>query len=277
MFQRDSIGGTFFITGMLCVVCSVVVAATAVGLRDIRKQNEQIAFQREVLKVAGLYNEDENKPEQIPELIKKLEEVLINIDEATVYTGTDLRPETFNLESVAKNPEISVEIPAGKDLAGLRRRESVTKIYLLKNDDGTLDQIILPVRGKGLWSTMWGLLSLAGDGKTVRGLTFYDDGETPGLGGEINNDRWKASWSREECPKVLFNEQGDVAISLFKGQVPCEMENSEHRFEALAGATITTRGVENMIKYWLGDHAYGPLLDKIKAGEFPATTTAAVN
>lgn len=274
MFQRDTIGGTFAIAAVLCVVCSVVVSATAVGLRPIKNKNEKLSFQREVLTVAGLYNKDENKPSEIPELFKSVDPVLVNIDDAKVADTDKVSVDTFDLKAVSVDPDTSMDIPDPMNLAGINRREKYTMVYIVKKDDGSLDQIILPVRGKGLWSTMWGLLSLDSDGETVRGLTFYQDGETPGLGGEINNPKWKATWSNPECPKVLYDEKGNVAISFVKGAVNCETENSEHKFEALAGATITTRGVENMLKYWMGDHGYGPLLEKVKEGQFPDTKTA---
>lgn len=274
MFQRDSLTGTFTVAATLCLVCSVVVSSFAIGLRDIRERNEQLSFQREVLTVAGLFDPKENKLTDIPELIKGVDSLLIDIDAAAIADTDLVSLETFDLKKVARNPATSVQIPSNKNIAGVNRRENYTRIFLVKDDQGQMDQIILPVRGQGLWSTMYGLLSLDRDGKTVRGLTFYEDGETPGLGGEINNERWKQSWSDPECPKVLFDEAGDVKISFFKGVVTCSMDNAEHRFDALAGATITTRGVENMMKYWLGDHAFGPLLEKVKAGEFPASATA---
>ncbi|MCG6155616.1 Na(+)-translocating NADH-quinone reductase subunit C [Rubinisphaera margarita] len=267
MFQRDSVGGTFTVAAILCVVCSIIVSLTAVGLRPIKEENEQLAFQREVLTVLGLYNRDENSAEEIPELFKQVKPLLVNIDEGKVAETDEVDAETFNLQEVSANPELMVDIPSEKDVAGIGAREKFTKIYVLTNSSGKIDQIVLPVRGKGLWSTMWGLLSLDGDGKTVRGLTFYADGETPGLGGEINNPRWKAAWSNPECPKVLYNEQGEVTISMFKGGVTCETPNAEHRFEALGGATITTRGVESMMHYWLGEHGYKPLIKNMTSGE----------
>ncbi|MCA8984081.1 MAG: Na(+)-translocating NADH-quinone reductase subunit C [Planctomycetaceae bacterium] len=275
MFQRDSVGGTFTIAAVLCAVCSVVVSATAVGLRDIKDRNEQLSFQREVLTVAGKYDESIHKPTDIPELFKAVNSLLVDLGTGLPATSDKVKLDTFNLKKVSKDPATSVEIPADKNLAGINRREEIARVFLIKKDDGSLDQIILPVRGKGLWSTMYGLLSLDSDAKTVRGLTFYEDGETPGLGGEINNPKWKATWSNPECPKVLFNEQGNVDIAFFKGAVSCDADDAAHRFEALAGATITTRGVENMMKYWLGDHGYGPLLDKVKQGEFTNSVTAA--
>ncbi len=270
MSKRDSLQNTFLVAFVLCLVCSLVVSGAAVALRPIKERNERIAFQREVLSVAGLYKKGENKPSEIPELYKQIKTAMVDLETGEITDAVD-DPENFNLKDVSKKPDLTVEIPADKDIAGIKRREKLTKIYVLTKADGQIDQLILPVRGKGLWSTMWGLLSLDGDGKTVRGLTFYEDGETPGLGGEINNPKWKASWSNPDCPKVLFDDNGQVDISFFKGVVSCEMPDSQHKFDGLAGATITTRGVENMFKFWLGEEGYGPLLEKIKEGQFPVT------
>jgi len=270
MSQRDSLKNTFFVAFVLCLICSLVVSGAAVVLRPIKEKNEQIAFQREVLSVAGFYEKGTNKPSEIPKLYKNIKTAMVDLETGQLSeTGADA--ESFDLKEAAKKPELSVEIPSNEDFAGIKRREKQTKIYLVTNQEGGVDQIILPVRGKGLWSTMWGLLSLDGDCRTVRGLTFYEDGETPGLGGEINNPKWKASWGNPDCPKVLFDEQGSVKISFFKGTVSCDMNDSQHKFDALAGATITTRGVENMFKFWLGKDGYGPLLKQIKSGQFPVS------
>ncbi len=276
MPQRDSLQNTFLVAFVLCLVCSLVVSSAAVVLRPIKEKNERIAFQREVLSVAGLYEKGKTKDSEIPELYKQIKTVMIDLSTGEV-TDAVKDPENFKLSDVAKNEDLTVEIPADKDLAGIKRREKYTKIYIVSKPDGSIDQLILPVRGKGLWSTIWGLLSLDSDGKTVRGLTFYEDGETPGLGGEINNPKWKAKWSNPDCPKVLFNDEGQVDISFYKGVVTCDMPDSEHKFDALAGATITTRGVENMFKFWLGDEGYGPLLKKIREGQFPVTKLSSVS
>lgn len=270
MTQRDSLQNTFFVAFVLCLVCSLIVSGAAVALRPIKERNERLAFQREVLSVAGLYEKGKNNSSDIPELYKQIKTAMVNLETGTLLEATD-EAESFDLKTAAKKPELSVKIPAKKDFAGIKRREKQTKIYVLTKADGQIDQLILTVRGKGLWSTMWGLLSIDGDLKTVRGLTFYEDGETPGLGGEINNPKWKASWSNPECPKVLFDEEGLVKIAFFKGIVPCDMPDSQHKFDGLAGATITTRGVEEMFKFWLGDGGYGPLLENIKSGSFPLT------
>ncbi|MBL4883921.1 MAG: Na(+)-translocating NADH-quinone reductase subunit C [Planctomycetaceae bacterium] len=270
MSDRDSLKNTFLVAFVLCLVCSLIVSGAAIGLRPIKERNERISFQREVLSVAGLYEKGKNTADDIPELFKQIKTAMIDLETGEI-TDAVSDPDSFKLKDVSKKPELTIKIPADQDIAGIKRREKYTKIYLLTKEDGQIDQLILTVRGKGLWSTMWGLLSLDGDLKTVRGLTFYEHGETPGLGGEIVNPKWKAKWSNPECPKILFDEQGEIKIAFYKGVVSCDMPDSQHKFDGLAGATITTRGVQDMFKFWLGEQGYGPLLQKIKEGQFPVT------
>ena len=157
-----------------------------------------------------------------------------------------------------KDPKLSVSIEPAEDLAGLKRREKYAEVYVVKGDGGKVQQIILPVRGKGLWSTMYGFLSLDADLRTVHGITFYEHGETPGLGGEIENPRWKSKWQG----KVAIDQDGNPQIEAVRGEVEPGLTGAEHKIDGMAGATITTRGVTNTIRYWLGGDGFGPLLEK---------------
>jgi Na+-transporting NADH:ubiquinone oxidoreductase subunit C len=76
-----------------------------------------------------------------------------------------------------------------------------------------LNAVILPVRGYGLWGTMKGYLALEPDLKTIIGLEFFDHKETPGLGGEIDNPKWKSIWKGKE----VYSDSGDILISVIKG------------------------------------------------------------
>ena len=80
-------------------------------------------------------------------------------------------------------------------------------------DDGDVLAIILPVEGKGLWSTLYGFIALAPDTRTIEGITFYEHGETPGLGGEVDNPSWKALWPGRKA----FDEDWEPAIEVIKG------------------------------------------------------------
>jgi len=132
-------------------------------------------------------------------------------------------------------------------------------IYVVR-DGGHVDQVILPIEGSGLWGMMYGFLAVDGDGRTVRGLQFYDHAETPGLGAEVDKPAWRAQWRG----KQLYDSSGNPQIEIVKGAAPA---NSDHLIDGLAGATLTGRGVNRFISYWLGDQGYGPYLAGLRDRE----------
>ena len=134
-------------------------------------------------------------------------------------------------------------------------------MYLVRDDAGGLDKIILPIRGYGLWSTMYGFMALESDGNTVAGLGFYGHGETPGLGGEIDNPNWKAIW-----PGKQVYEGDQVAIQVLKGSVPMGSDEKQWQVDGLSGATLTTKGVDKLVRYWLGEQGFKPLLENLRRG-----------
>jgi Na+-transporting NADH:ubiquinone oxidoreductase subunit C len=107
---------------------------------------------------------------------------------------------------------------------------------------------------------LYGFLAIEADGNTVSGLTFYEHAETPGLGGEVDNPRWKALWPG----KQIVDSNGDVALTVVKGKVIGE---SDYEIDGLSGATLTSKGVANLIEYWMGDKAFGSYLSKVRSGE----------
>ncbi len=131
-------------------------------------------------------------------------------------------------------------------------------VYLVMKNDRT-EKVILPIYGKGLWSTMYGFIALDDDLETIRGITFYDPAETPGLGGEIDNPRWKIIWKG----KKVYDKNGNVKISVIKGKVDQLKPNAEYQVDGITGATLTARGVDSTIKFWLGNNGYGPFLKKL--------------
>jgi Na+-transporting NADH:ubiquinone oxidoreductase subunit C len=133
---------------------------------------------------------------------------------------------------------------------------------VVEDTSGELEKIILPVRGYGLWSTMYGFIALEQDANTVAGLGFYEHGETPGLGGEVDNPRWKAMW-----PGKQVYRDGDVELGLIKGSVDSGSDNADWQVDGLAGATLTSRGVTNLVHFWLGENGFEPFLNNLQAGE----------
>ena len=82
------------------------------------------------------------------------------------------------------------------------------------SEAGDLEMVMVPIEGNGLWSTLYGFLALDADTRTVVGITFYEHKETPGLGGEVDNPRWKALWPGR---KAFLDEGYAPKIEVIKG------------------------------------------------------------
>jgi Na+-transporting NADH:ubiquinone oxidoreductase subunit C len=166
----------------------------------------------------------------------------------------------YSMVAAARNPEMSVPAPPDNEAQVRRLPEYALVSQVMK--DGEVDMLVLSVWGQGLWSTLYGYLALDNDTNTIRGLTFYQHGETPGLGGEVDNQDWKALW----VGRKAFDEKWQPAIELVKGGAGSPDEDP-HRVDALSGATITSRGVQHLVNFWLGDNGYGPYLEKFREGQ----------
>ena len=256
--QRDSIANTFTVAVCLCIVCSVVVSTAAVMLRPAQERNKLLERKRNILQAAGLYTPDQ----PLEELFKQVETRIVDLDTGEFIDPSAINPETFNQRAAARNLTTSQIVPASEDLAGIGRREKYSLVYLIR-DNGRLSQIVLPVHGKGLWSTLYGFLALDADLDTIEGLTFYEHGETPGLGGEVDNPRWKQQW----VGKRAFDDDGQIRIEVIRGQVDEDQPESIHQIDGLAGATITARGVSNLVQFWLGEEGFRKLLENLRKTE----------
>ncbi len=267
--SRDSLGGTIRIAAILCVVCSLLVSGATVMLRPRQQRNAKLDRYQKVLALAGKIDPKISDIEK--EYGKSLEELYqeyvtpMVIDLATGQVSAnseELITAGWDQEKAEKDPQLSTQIPADKDVAGVGRRENQSYVFVIKDKSGAPEQYILPIRGKGLWSTMRGFISVDRTGKEVRGLTFFKHGETPGLGAEIDNPKWQAQWPG----KQIFGADDDVALQVLRGQVDQTSPAAIHQVDGLSGATITSRGVEHTMRYWLSDEAFGKFLDSLPSG-----------
>ena len=256
MNNNDTIKKTLIVAVSLCLVCSALISFSAVELRDLQEANKTLDKQNKILSAAGLLKEGSD----VSELFKSIDSKIVNLETGKFDFAINVLD--YDEGSFSRNPETSIELSSDKDIALLKRRENFQTVYLhYENDD--LNAIILPVRGYGLWGTMKGYLALRPDFKTIIGLEFFDHKETPGLGGEIDNPKWKAIWKGKE----VFSNSGDVVISVIKGSVDKSSNQSKYQVDGLSGATITSNGVTNLLSFWLGDMGYGPLIENIKSSE----------
>jgi Na+-transporting NADH:ubiquinone oxidoreductase subunit C len=250
---NEGIGKILLVALSLCVVCSVIVSTTAVTLKPLQDANKVLDRKRNILLAAGLLREGED----IETLFKQVETKLVDLDTGTYVEGIDAT--TYDQRAAAKAPDTGIAIPPEADIAKIRRRAKYAPVYLVHDNTG-LRSIILPVHGYGLYSTLYGYIALAGDGNTVQGLRFYEQGETPGLGGEVQNPVWLSKWQ----DKRVYDENGQVRLALVKGTVDPANPDAVYQVDALSGATMTSRGVTNLIRYWLGKDGFEPFLKKVR-------------
>ncbi|RUO44920.1 Na(+)-translocating NADH-quinone reductase subunit C [Idiomarina aquatica] len=251
--KNESLGKTIGVVLALCLVCSILVAGSAVALKPLQEKNAALAMQRNILDAAGILEPGMDIPAVYNERINAL---VVSLKDYQVQQ--DVNPADFDNRKAAGDPDTSTRLQKSEDIAGIGTMETMTEVYLVMDENGNRDGAVLHIRGQGLWGTMYGLISLEDDLNTVRGVNFYEHSETPGLGGEITNPSWVKTWEGKE----LFGDDGNVKFDLVKGGA-----SNEHQVDALSGATLTSNGVDALIDFWMSDKAYGPLLAKLRKGE----------
>ncbi|AJR09658.1 NADH:ubiquinone reductase (Na(+)-transporting) subunit C [Photobacterium gaetbulicola] len=256
--NNDSIKKTLIVVIALSLVCSIVVSAAAVALRPLQQKNAVLDVQRNILSVAGLLQDGTNITEAYDQFI---EPKLVNLEtgEFVEQTEEGATASEYSQRDAAKDPAQSIRLSGDQDLAKIIRRANVATVYLVKDANDNIDKLILPVHGGGLWSMMYAFIAVETDGNTLAGITYYEQGETPGLGGEIENPNWRAQFVGKE----LFDSNNKPAIRVVKGGAP---EGDIHGVDGLSGATLTANGVQHTFDFWLGDMGFGPFLAKVREG-----------
>ena len=249
--NNDSIKKTLFVVIALSLVCSIIVSTAAVVLKPKQQANAVLDQQTKILEVAGI-----DLAGDIPALYaENIEPRLVDFATGDFVDGDAA---AYDQRKAAKDPAQSIKLSAEEDVAKILRRANTGTVYLVKSGEETT-KVIIPVHGNGLWSMMYAFVAVETDGNTVSGLTYYEQGETPGLGGEVENPTWRAQF----VGKKLFDENHKPAIQVVKGGAP---EGSEHGVDGLSGATLTSVGVQHTFDFWLGEMGFGPFLAKVRDG-----------
>ncbi|CAK1820919.1 Na(+)-translocating NADH-quinone reductase subunit C [Vibrio sp. Isolate33] len=249
--NNDSIKKTLFVVIALSLVCSIIVSTAAVVLKPKQQANAVLDQQTKILEVAGI-----DLAGDIPALYaENIEPRLVDFATGDFVDGDAA---AYDQRKAAKDPAQSIKLSAEEDIAKILRRANTGTVYLVK-DGAETSKVIIPVHGNGLWSMMYAFVAVETDGNTVSGITYYEQGETPGLGGEVENPTWRAQF----VGKKLFDENHKPAIQVVKGGAP---QGSEHGVDGLSGATLTSVGVQHTFDFWLGDMGFGPFLAKVRDG-----------
>ncbi|MBP6723784.1 MAG: Na(+)-translocating NADH-quinone reductase subunit C [Halioglobus sp.] len=256
MSSHESTSKTLLVAFSLSLVCAIFVSAATVMLKPVQEVNQALDRKRNILAAAGMLVEGKSVEEQFSQVSTRI------VDLHTGKFSDAEDPQKYDQRRAAKTPSQSEKLSEEQDVAKIGRREHYAVVYVVENDTGGIDKVILPVRGYGLWSTLYGFIAMEADANTIAGLGFYQHGETPGLGGEVDNPRWIAFWPGKEVYR-----DGDVAVSLIKGSVDPSSASAQWQVDGLAGATLTSKGVTNLLHFWLGENGFQPFLNNLKNGE----------
>ncbi len=229
---------TLFFAAIVTIVCSLLLAGAATLLRDRQQENVELDKRTNILASAGM-TEINGKP-------------LTRADVLRIYE------EQIRSMVIDKNGN-----KTDKSIDELDPKEDgeYLPLYYCVNKD-SIESYIIPISGKGLWSTIYGYLAIEPDGKTVKGITFYQHGETPGLGGEIEKEWFTNNFKG----KQIVDEQGNLtSITVVKGSVKDKISDVSKRkyyVDGVSGATLTGRGLTKFLKEDL--EKYEPFFKKIR-------------
>lgn len=243
-----------FVALALCFVCSLVVSTAAVSLRPLQQANAELDRKKNILVVSGLMEPGVDIEQRFAD---RVETRLVDLQSGDY--SEDLAVESYDQRAASRDRDLSNRVPSSEDVASIGRRARYAPVYLVRDGD-QLDQLIIPVHGYGLWSTMYGYLSLKSDLRTVAGITFYDHAETPGLGGEIDNPIWQERW----VGKQIVDDAGNLKIRVIKGPVDAASADAQYQIDGISGSTLTGNGVSHMLEFWLGANGFGPFLETIQ-------------
>lgn len=237
-----SIGFILIITALF----GLLLALAASALSERQQFNEEVNVKRNILMAVGVLDRDrEMELDEIDAMYQESVQSFAVDPEGTIVEGVS--GESLDLEVVLQNPDTS------------QHRYPV----FVATDAGGSTVYAIPVFGKGLWSTLYGYLALEADLETVRGMTFYAHGETPGLGAEIEQ-----AWFQDNfVGKKIYDAGALRTIQVVKGTVENRIQDPGDRdyyVDGISGATITGRGVSNLLETKVA--LYEPFFRRIRAG-----------
>jgi Na+-transporting NADH:ubiquinone oxidoreductase subunit C len=261
--KLDSTRYTFLFATVVCVVCALLVAVSAVGLHDRQEMNALLYRQKNVLLAAGLVGpgEDLSARELLKIFDQNIRVRLVDLATGELVPREKQDPQSYDQRRARNDPAQSRVAPPND--AGVSRLPNYGTVYFAMKGDA-VRLVVLPIEGAGMWGTVYGFIALEPDCNTVRGLTYYDQKETPGLGGEIGNPKWQAVWNGRK----VYNDKWEPQLTVIKGKAGAP-DRDPHHVDGLSGATITSNGVSRLTAFWMSNQAWGRFLTRVREGGKP--------
>jgi Na+-transporting NADH:ubiquinone oxidoreductase subunit C len=257
--RLDSPRYTVFFAAAVSVACAALVAVAAVSLRSRQEANAEAYRQKNVLLAASLATPGESLSDE--EVARRFAERIVvralDLEKGELVPEDKFEVRGYDARKARNDPKLSRAAPPNE--ARVPRLPLLQTVYLVKGPRAEVEQVVVPVEGMGMWGMVYGFLALDRDGNTVRGLTFYEQKETPGLGGEISNPRWQALW----VGRKAYDAAWEPRLAVIKGRAGAP-EQDPHKVDGLSGATITSNGISHVVRFWLSRDGYGPWLRNLR-------------
>jgi Na+-transporting NADH:ubiquinone oxidoreductase subunit C len=228
--DKDSNKATFLFSSVMVVIIAVLLSVTAISLAPYQAKNIRIEKMKNILTSVAVHAETQDTEQLYKQYITQ--QIVLN-----------------NKGKEVKDGVAAFDIDLKKEMDKIKTGKSNEQLFplFICNKDGNSFYII-PIRGKGLWGPIWGYISLEGDMNTIYGASFGHKSETPGLGAEIETEKFQQQF----IGKKIFDEAGDfVSVTVLKGGAS---RDNIHGVDAISGATITSKGVSEMFKRTLSNY-----------------------
>lgn len=264
--NKETFGKTVGFVLAVCVVCALLVSFSAVQLKPLQKANKALDQQTKILEASGLLAQTDGSSKSIKALYNdRVFGLIVELDSGNVECSVKENnaqdacyTQILNFDERRNARDNALSSKPENDIAGINRRSDTAVVYLVKNDTGETSTVVLPIIGSGLWDLMYGYVGVESDLNTVKSVIYSDHKETPGLGAEVLNPKWKALWPG----KKIYNDAGEVKVKLVKGGAKA---NDIHGVDALSGATLTSNGVTHTLQFWFGEEGYKTFITKYLA------------
>jgi Na+-transporting NADH:ubiquinone oxidoreductase subunit C len=211
---------------ILTVVCGVLLAVASEGLKPLQQANVELDEKRSILSSVFTLN----KNDDVAAIYEKRVKAYVVDAKGNVVEGK--QPEEVDVVEEYKKPVDQRLLPVYEIIS--------------ENDPNATDSFVLPVYGYGLWDNIWGFVALDKDLTTVKGVRYEHAGETPGLGARIATEEVQQRY----VGKKITDGSQIIAVQMMKGEGN-DYSNSPHKVDGMSGATITAKGLNNMLSEYL--------------------------
>lgn len=240
--MRQSNNYIIIFTLIMTIIVGGVLALANQLLKDEQQKSIELDTKASILKAVTVVDKETDVLSLYNSRIKSM---VVDINGKEITTGDKGEP------MIAENVDVAKEFK--KDYK--ERKYPVFK-YMNESDPNKVEAYIVPVYGSGLWDRIWGFVAVQEDMETIAGVSFAHKGETPGLGARIADQEIQKRF----VGKSIYDDKGKfVSVEFVKGEAGGGGQGSisafqakPHQVDGLSGATLTAKGVNEMIKKYLG-------------------------